>query len=90
MFLQHVRPYTMNATPDMATWIIALLGFLTLWLVFTKTDKPIWMGLGVGISIGIMYICFPNFTSITFSLTRSDIIRLGQVLPFLGSRISTS
>ncbi len=76
IFLQHVRPYTMNASPDVATWLIALAGFATLWLAYVKTDKPYWNAIAALPASIILIICLPEYTSITFDLYRSDIIIL--------------
>lgn len=76
IFLQHVRPYTMNSSPDATTWILALLGFGILWMVYVKANKLIWMGLGAALGGILLFICLPEYTTITFSLTRSDIILL--------------
>jgi predicted acyltransferase len=76
IFLQHVRPYTMNSSPDAATWILALSGFVALWLVYAKANKLIWMGLGAVLGSLILFIGLPEYALITFSLNRSDIILL--------------
>lgn len=76
IFLQHVRPYTMNATPDAATWMLALAGFVALWMIYVKADKWVWMALGLGLAALILFIGLPEYTSITASLNRSDIILL--------------
>lgn len=76
IFLQHVRPYTMNASPDAATWMLALAGFAALWLVYAKANNRLWMALGLGLSAVILIIGLPKYTNITVSVTRSDIILL--------------
>jgi predicted acyltransferase len=76
IFLQHVRPYTMNASPDAATWLIALAGFATMWMAFVKTDKPYWNALALIPAGLILFIGLPEYTTITFDVNRSDIILL--------------
>lgn len=76
IFLQHVRPYTMNASPDAATWLIALAGFATMWMAFVETDKPYLNALALIPAGFILFICLPEYTDFTFDVTRSDIILL--------------
>jgi len=40
IFLQHVRPFTLNAGPDPITWITALAGLLVMFLIFTRFSDP--------------------------------------------------
>lgn len=41
IFLQHVRPFTLNAGPDPITWITALGGLLVMFLIYTKIKEPV-------------------------------------------------
>lgn len=80
IFLQHIRPFTINADPDAATWLFALAGFLTLFAIYvhppkTWSAKAVWVlrGLGWISAIWLLYIVvFPDGSG--FKLTRSDII----------------
>jgi len=80
VFLQHVRPYTLNAGPDYFTWFQALLGLIVLFLLFSTKfpfNIPVKLARGVGIlggSIIFVTYTFPDGTG--FSLGRSDIIIL--------------
>lgn len=76
IFLQHVRPYTMDATPDTATWLLALAGFVTLWMIYAKANNKLWMGLGLGFAALLVFIGLPEYTTIVFDPGRSDIILL--------------
>lgn len=76
IFLQHVRPYTMNASPDAATWMLSLAGFATLWLIYGKAYNKLLMALGLGLGALILFIGLPAYTNIVVSVTRSDIILL--------------
>lgn len=76
IFLQHVRPYTMNGSPDAATWLIALAGFATMCLAFVKTNKPFLSVFSLVPAGLILFICLPEYTMIRFDVTRSDIILL--------------
>lgn len=40
IFLQHVRPFTLNAGPDPITWITALAGLVIMFLIFTRISDP--------------------------------------------------
>jgi predicted acyltransferase len=40
IFLQHVRPFTLNAGPDPITWITALGGLLVMFLIYTRIKEP--------------------------------------------------
>lgn len=76
IFLQHVRPYSMNASPDAATWMLSLAGFMALWLVYAKANNRLWMVIGLGLGALILFIGLPEYTNIAVSVTRSDIILL--------------
>ncbi len=76
IFLQHVRPYAMNASPDVATWFLALAGFIALWITYLKADKHVWMALGMVLMGVILLIGLTEYTGVTFSPARSDIILL--------------
>ncbi len=36
IFLDHIRPYSMNGNPETGTWLLALLGFILLCLMYTR------------------------------------------------------
>lgn len=80
VFLQHVRPYTLNAGPDYFTWLQALLGLLVLFLLFSAKfpfNLPVKFARGFGIvaaSAILVTYTFPDGSG--FSLGRSDIIIL--------------
>lgn len=80
VFLQHVRPYTLNAGPDYFTWLQALLGLLVLFLLYSTKfpfNIPVKWARGAGIlggSIILVTYTFPDGSG--FSLGRSDIIIL--------------
>jgi predicted acyltransferase len=40
IFLQHIRPFTLNAGPDPITWVTALAGLLVLFLIYTTIKEP--------------------------------------------------
>jgi predicted acyltransferase len=81
IFLQHIRPLTINQAPTTGTWWIALLGFLILFLLFVRWSKnekirqyailitPIaWIAAGI-------LVCLINYPDgHGFSVFRSDII----------------
>jgi predicted acyltransferase len=80
IFLQHVRPYTLNSNPNDQTWWIALIGFVILFLMYTRWC-PSWSKM-VRISLTVAGWCsaivlmavlrYPDGSG--FSLDRSDII----------------
>jgi predicted acyltransferase len=39
IFLRHVRPHVINPVPTTTVWLIALLGFLLMFLIFTRLPK---------------------------------------------------
>lgn len=80
IFLQHIRPFTINPNPSTQTWRLALLGFVVLFLMFVRWPKSWTLRLrnclsiaawGVGILL-IYKLGDPDGTG--FSLEQSDII----------------
>lgn len=82
IFIQHVKPYALNPTPSVYTWLIALLGFILLFPVLYRFPKHFNKRYSVAIKIiGVILIVvllsllrYPNKTGFLF--TRSDIIIL--------------
>lgn len=80
VFLQHIRPYTLNAGPDYFTWFQALMGLLVLFLLYSSKfpfNLPIKLARSAGIlggSIILATYTYPDGSG--FSLGRSDIIIL--------------
>jgi predicted acyltransferase len=80
IFLQHVRPYTLNPEPGLVTWLTALAGFAALFAIFLRVPSawPSWSGralrFGGWISAILLLwlVRFPDGSG--FSLYRSDII----------------
>ncbi|NJM69933.1 MAG: DUF5009 domain-containing protein [Scytonema sp. RU_4_4] len=81
IFLQHMRPYTINPNPTEKTWWIALLGFLILFLMFVQLSVNLnfrqyikWISIGAFIAaiILISFLQYPDGRG--FLLSRSDII----------------
>lgn len=76
IFLQHVRPYTMDPSPDAAVWLIALAGFATLWLGFGRFRNP-YANLAALLPAGVILLVLLNrYATIAFDPDRSDIILL--------------
>ncbi|WP_035140271.1 DUF5009 domain-containing protein [Fischerella sp. PCC 9605] len=81
IFLQHIRPLTINRNPSEQTWWIALLGFLILFFMFVRWPvKEKYRQYTEFITIGawfaaIILVCFLRYPDGSgFSLARSDII----------------
>ena len=81
IFLQHIKPFTINPNPTAQTWWIALLGFLILFLMFVRwpvkgkiRQYTKWITLGAWLAgiILVSLLRYPNGSG--FSLSRSDII----------------
>ncbi|ARV58918.1 DUF5009 domain-containing protein [Nostocales cyanobacterium HT-58-2] len=81
IFLEHIRPFTLNKNPTENTWWIALLGFLILFCIFVQWSRNFqfnkytkWLPLGASIAaiILVSFVRYPNGSG--FSLLRSDII----------------
>jgi predicted acyltransferase len=81
IFLQHLRPFTINPNPTAQTWWIALLGFLILFLMFVRwpikgkiRQYTKWITLGAWLAgiILVSLLRYPDGSG--FSLSRSDII----------------
>jgi predicted acyltransferase len=76
IFLQHVRPYTLDPSPGTAVWLIALAGFATLWLGFGRFRNA-YLNLAALLPAGlILHILLNRYTEIGFDPGRSDIILL--------------
>jgi predicted acyltransferase len=82
IFLQHVRPYTLNASPDTLTWLTALAGFLVLFAIYVNLPRDwgtawkwgIRAGGWIGAMVLLYFVTFPDGSG--FRLTRSDLSRL--------------
>ena len=83
IFLQHVRPYTLSARPDTGTWLTALLGFVLLFLMFTRLPPGwgrgrFWAMRGVGYGGAVALLAWLSVRQYPdgggFRLDRSDII----------------
>jgi predicted acyltransferase len=81
IFLQHLRPFTINQNPTKATWWIALLGFLLLFLIFVRLSVNLkfkqyikWIPFGASLAaiLLVSFLRYPDGSG--FSLLRSDII----------------
>lgn len=81
IFLQHIRPFTINKNPTEQTWWIALLGFFILFLMFVRwpvkgefRQYTKWISLGAWLAaiILVSFLRYPDGGG--FSLSRSDII----------------
>ena len=80
LFVQLIRPYTMNHSPTTATWLIALLGFFIIFPILTRLPEawPRTLKISVraaGWLAAILFcvlITYPDGSG--FLLTRSDII----------------
>jgi predicted acyltransferase len=80
IFLQHVRPLTINPGPDPQKWWMALLGFVVLFLMYARWQPslPRWLRVGlttIGWIGGIILMAslrYPDGRG--FSVERSDII----------------
>ncbi|MEC4880977.1 MAG: DUF5009 domain-containing protein [Scytonema sp. PMC 1070.18] len=81
IFLQHIRPLTINPNPTTQTWWIALLGFWILFFMFVRWSVDVtfklytkWVTIGAWIAaiILVSILRYPDGSG--FSLYRSDII----------------
>ncbi|MBO3458215.1 DUF5009 domain-containing protein [Aetokthonos hydrillicola Thurmond2011] len=81
IFLQHIRPFTINQNPTTQTWWIALLGFLILFCMFVRLPVKVklkrytrWITL-IGTLAAIIFVSLVRYSDGRgFSLSRSDII----------------
>ena len=81
IFLQHIRPFTINQNPTKQTWWIALLGLVILFFMFVRLSVnrkfrqyTKWITFGAYIA-AIILVCFLRYPDGSgFSLSRSDII----------------
>ncbi len=80
LFVQLIRPYTMNHHPTMATWWLALLGFFILFPILTRLPEAWPRALkistrSVGWLAAILFCVFTVYPDGSgFNITRSDII----------------
>ena len=80
LFVQLIRPYTMNHSPTTATWLLALLGFFIFFPILTRLPEawPRWRKIFIraaGWAAAILFcvlVTYPDGSG--FKLTRSDII----------------
>lgn len=80
IFLQHVRPFTLNPDPTPSTWLTALGGFVALFLIFVALPKS-WLSwqryttrlAGWVLAFALLWmVTFPDGSG--FRIIRSDII----------------
>lgn len=80
LFVQAIRPYTLNAHPTMATWLLALLGFALLFPILTRMPaawpRSVRLSIrAVGWASAIAFLALVTYPDGSgFMLTRSDII----------------
>lgn len=82
IFLQHVRPFTINISPDTQTWLTALAGFAILFAIYmyppknwSKTWTYALKAIGWTSALALLsWVTFADGSG--FKLTRSDIIIL--------------
>lgn len=82
IFIQHVKPYAIKSSPDSVHWLIGILGFLLLFMFFSRfsfnINKKIYITLKIiSLILGaflLSNLVYQNGTG--FSLNRSDIIIL--------------
>ncbi len=82
IFLQHVRPFTINTSPDVQTWLTALAGFAILFAIYmyppnnwSKTWTNALRAIGWTSAFALLsWVTFADGSG--FKLTRSDIIIL--------------
>jgi predicted acyltransferase len=80
IFLQHVRPFTLNPNPGLYTWLTSLAGFSALFLVYIRLPKEWSLTWRVAVRAGgwalagmlLWQVSFPDASG--FRITRSDII----------------
>lgn len=78
--IQHIRPNVLSTTPDVVTWLIALLGFALLFLIFWRfpesISKNVRLGLRatgwIGIALLLAFVTYPDGSG--FKMSRFDII----------------
>jgi len=82
IYIQHIKPWAINPSPDATVWLVSLLGFLLLFPMMLRLPDKIngWIrnaikvgGFAAGIAL-ILLLEYPNNKG--FSLNRSDIIIL--------------
>ena len=80
LFVQAIRPYTMNHHPTTATWLLALLGFLIFFPILTRLPetwpRPVKISVRAAGWLAAVLFCvftvYPDGSG--FKVTRSDII----------------
>lgn len=80
IFLQHVRPFTLNPEPGLSVWLISLAGFAVLFAIFLRVPSawPLWSQPALRIAgwaaaiVMLWVLKYPDGSG--FSLYRSDII----------------
>lgn len=92
IFIQHIKPYALNGTPNAVTWGLSLIGFLLLFPIFgifpVKISKKIQLIIKfIGIGFCILFLFLLNsLIGLNFSLNKSDIIIIVLAnVSFLGS-----
>ena len=82
IFIQHVKPYALSSSPTAIHWFIGLLGFVILFMFFSRFnfrfDKRIYLTLKIiSLLMGMALLANLNYPNgLGFSLNRSDIIIL--------------
>ncbi|OUL17814.1 DUF5009 domain-containing protein [Nostoc sp. T09] len=78
IILQHLRPFTINKNPTQATWYVAILGFILLFLIFGRwsilgkwSKYGAWLNIG-GLIATIALISHFQYGGKGFLLERSD------------------
>ncbi|OUL22375.1 DUF5009 domain-containing protein [Nostoc sp. RF31YmG] len=78
IILKHLEPFTINQNPTQATWYVALLGFVLLFLIFGRwsilgkwSKYGVWLNLG-GLIAAIALISHFQYGGKGFLLERSD------------------
>ncbi len=80
VYIQHIRPYSLNPSPQTETWVTALVGFLILFPVLTrlpkswnqKTQWAIRLAGWAAVIILMLLVRFPDDKKL--SIARNDII----------------
>lgn len=80
IFIQHIKPYGLNSSPDTLIWFISLIGFLLLFPIFgkfpallSKKSQFIMKLSGFGLAALFLFI-INGYLELKFSLNKSDII----------------
>ncbi len=78
IYLQHIRPYVMNPYPVRNDWLLAIIGFILLFLIFTRMPEfvNIWFARIIrligwaGATLLLVFLRYPDSSG--FSLDRTD------------------